>query len=83
MIISLLKIDIATAGYSPFTNNTFTSFGYYLRDNKKNHPLKTEVDIYGDKMALFGSKEHPLGVIIEHKEMVETQKACKASKKNQ
>lgn len=37
-------------------------------------PLKTEVDIYGDKMALFGSKEHPLGVIIEHKEMVETQR---------
>lgn len=37
-------------------------------------PLTTEVDIYGDKMALFGSKEHPLGVIIEHKEMVETQR---------
>ena len=37
-------------------------------------PLKTEVDIYGDKMALFGSKEHPLGVIIEHKEMAETQR---------
>lgn len=37
-------------------------------------PLTTEIDIYGDKMALFGSKEHPLGVIIEHKEMVETQR---------
>lgn len=36
--------------------------------------LATEIDLYGDKMALFGSKEQPLGVIIEHKEMVATQK---------
>lgn len=36
--------------------------------------LTTEVDIYGDKMALFGSKETPLGVIVEHKEMVQTQR---------
>lgn len=42
--------------------------------NPDKFPLKTEIDIYGDKMVLFGSKEHPLGVIIEHKEMVETQR---------
>ena len=41
---------------------------------KEKYPLKTEIDIYGDKIALYGLKDDLMGVIIEHPAIAETQR---------
>lgn len=41
---------------------------------KDKYPLETEMEIYGDKIALFGLKEYLMGVIIEHPAIAQTQR---------
>lgn len=41
---------------------------------KKNYSLETEMDIYANKIALYGYTEDLMGVIIEHPAIAQTQK---------
>ena len=41
---------------------------------KEKYPLKSEIDIYGDKIALYGLKDDLMGVIIEHPAIAQTQR---------
>ena len=41
---------------------------------KEEYPFETEMEIYGDKIALFGLKDDHIGVIIEHPAIAKTQR---------